>query len=84
MYSKVVTRRVSDDVPLAVLEHLVMAVGESLAVAVQRKSQGVQLAPLLQDDPTTVARRLRLERSLVNLTAAYDQLSSVELGTHTQ
>lgn len=79
VYSKVVTRRVGDDVPLAVLEHLVMAVGESLAVAVQRKAQGVQLAPLLQDDPTTVARRQRLERSLVNLTAAYDELAAIEL-----
>ena len=78
VYSKVVTRRVGDDVPLAVLEHLVMAVGESLAVAVQRKSQGVSLAPLLQDDPTTVARRQRLERSLVNLTAAYDELAAIE------
>ncbi len=71
VYSKVVMRRVGDDVPLSVLEHMVMAVGESLAVSVQRKAQGTQLAPLLQDDPTTVARRQRLERSLVNLSAAW-------------
>ena len=77
VYSKVVMRRVSDDVPLAVLEHLVMALGDSLAVSVQRKAQGTQLAPLLQDDPTTVARRQRLERSLVNLTAAWDELNTV-------
>ena len=77
VYSKVVMRRVGDDVPLAVLEHLVMAVAESLAVAVQRKAQGSQLSPLLQDDPTTVARRQRLERSLVNLTAAWDELNTV-------
>jgi hypothetical protein len=77
VYSKVVMRRVGDDVPLAVLEHLVMAVGESLAVAIQRKAQGAQLAPLLQDDPAIVARRQRLERSLINLTAALDELSTV-------
>ena len=77
VYSKVVMRRVGDDVPLAVLEHLVIAVGEGLAVAVQRKAQGAQLAPLLQDDPTTVARRQRLERSLVNLSAAWDELNNV-------
>ncbi len=77
VYSKVVMRRVGDDVPLAVLEHMVMALGETLAVAVQRKAQGASLAPLLQDDPTVVARRTRLERSLVNLTAAYDELNTV-------
>ena len=77
VYSKVVMRRVSDDVPLAVLEHLVMALADSLAVSVQHKAQGTQLAPLLQDDPTTVARRQRLERSLVNLTAAWDELNTV-------
>ncbi len=77
VYSKVVMRRVGDDVPLAVLEHLVMAVGESLAVAVQRKAQGAPLAPLLQDDPALVARRQRLDRSLVNLTAALEELALV-------
>ena len=77
VYSKVVMRRVGDDVPLAVLEHLVTAVGESLAVSVQRKAQAAPLAPLLQDDATVVARRQRLERSLVNLTAALDELSRV-------
>jgi aspartokinase-like uncharacterized kinase len=69
VYSKVVMRRVGDDVPLAVLEHMVTAIGESLAVSVQRKAQGQQLAPLLQDDAAVVARRQRLERSLLNLTA---------------
>ena len=77
VYSKVVMRRVGDDVPLAVLEHMVTAIGESLAVAVQRKAQGQQLAPLLQDDPAVVARRQRLERSLLNLTAALDELNAV-------
>ena len=56
--------------------HLVELVPR-LAVAVQRKAQGAQLAPLLQDDPTTVARRQRLERSLVNLSAAWDELNNV-------
>jgi hypothetical protein len=70
---------VCDDVPLAVLEHCVMALGESLAAAVQRRAQGTQLAPLLLDDPTTVARRQRLERSLVNLSAAADELQKQEL-----
>jgi chaperonin cofactor prefoldin len=56
---------------------MVTAIGESLAVAVQRKAQGQQLAPLLQDDPAVVARRQRLERSLLNLTAALDELNAV-------
>ena len=79
VYSKVVQRRVGDDVPLAVLEHLVTALGEGLAVAVQRKAaEGRQpLAPLLQDDPTVVQRRVRLERSLANLTAALEELAKV-------
>lgn len=76
-YSKVVMRRVCDDVPLAVLEHLVMRVGDQLASAVMRKAQGLPLLELMAEDPAAAARRSRLVQSLANLSAAMDELNKV-------
>lgn len=76
-YGKVVMRRVCDDVPLAVLEHLVMRVGDQMATHVMRKAQGLPLMELMAEDPAAAARRARLLQSVNNLTAAMDELNKV-------
>ena len=76
-YSKVVLRRVCDDVPLAVLEHLVMRVADTLVNAVMRKAQGAPLLELLAEDPAAAARRTRLLRSAANLNEALEELNKV-------
>lgn len=76
-YGKVVMRRVCDDVPLAVLEHLVMRVGDQMVNAVMRKAQGLPLMELMAEDPAAAARRARLVQSVANLSAAMEELNKV-------
>lgn len=76
-YGKVVMRRVCDDVPLAVLEHLVMRVGDQMSMSVMRKAQGLPLMELMAEDPAAAARRSRLVQSVTNLTAAMEELNKV-------
>ena len=76
-YSRVVQRRVCDDVPLAILENVVMKVGDALSINIMRKFQGAALLELMAEDPAAAARRTRLLRSVANLAQAHEELNKL-------